>query len=141
MGTWQPVAALRVDAVAWAVAYLQPLLAARPEEYAAGAVVARRESEPSPRPDCLVVVRRDGGLGDSLFDRPRLSVRTFALTSADAGGLAAVVSALLMEAPGSGPCTRVSHLSGPNEVEPPAGEAYPSAYQLFEVTLRAGRLT
>lgn len=140
--TMQPLPAAPVDAAAWAEAYLMGALAGRTEEAAAAEVSAR--GLPERRPDFFVTIRRDGGATDTLLDRPRLAVTTYALTYGGARALASLVTGLLLRAPLADPthtCVWVRHLSGPNDLDPnPAADAYPRAYSLFEATLRCGYL-
>ena len=51
-------------------------------------------SVPNPRRDRMVIVRRDGGTQAEMRDRPRVTIRVWAKTEADANNLAALVMAL-----------------------------------------------
>jgi hypothetical protein len=134
--TLQPVAALPIDADLWWIVYLRGALVDRTEPYAQGVKFDRKV--PNPRPDRLVVVRRDGGNVTGVFDRPRVSFDVWAKTEQDATDLARLVIALAFDAPGDEGCVRVSHLSGPNSVADPSGQ--PRRLSLIEATHRANIL-
>lgn len=134
--TLQPVGVLFPDAELWATTHLRAALSDRAESYATGAFVSN--AVPTTRRDRMVIVRRDGGADDGLFDHPRLSVQTWAKTEQDATDLARLVSALMRTLPGDGVCTSVRKNSGPNAVPDPSGQ--PLRYQVFDVTLRGVNL-
>lgn len=129
--TMQPPAVLFADAVGWACAYLAPALVARGESgVRVSALRGTSERE--------VVIRRDGGRSDGVFDAARLTVRVFALTEHEATRLASVVRALLLVAPRTDSvAVRVVSLSGPNAVPDLAG---PQVLMSFDVTLRGADL-
>lgn len=130
--TLQPIAAQPIDADLWWIVYLRGALVGRTEPYAQGVKFDRKV--PNPRPDRLVVVRRDGGNVRGVFDRPRVALDVWAKTEQDATDLARLVVALALEAPGADGCTRVQHLSGPNSVADPSGQ--PRRLALIEATHR-----
>lgn len=134
---FQPVAALPIDADLWWIVYLRGALVGRPEPYAQGVKFDRKV--PNPRPDRLVIVRRDGGNVSGAFDNPRVALDVWAKTEQDATNLASLIVALALEAPGTNGCTRVSHQSGPNAVADPSGQ--PRRLCLIEATHRATVLT
>lgn len=136
--TLQPVAALPVDADLWWIVYLRGALVGRSEPYATAVKFDRKV--PNPRPDRLVVVRRDGGNVTGLFDQPRVSFDVWAKTEQDATDLARLVIALALRAPLAGAgVTNVTHLSGPNAVADESGQ--PRRLSLIEATHRAVLLT
>lgn len=130
--TLQPIAALPIDADLWWIVYLRGALVGRAEPYAQGVYFDRRV--PTERRDRMVIVRRDGGNVSGAFDRPRVALDVWAKTEQDATNLAALVIALALEAPGTNGCTRVTHLSGPNDVADPSGQ--PRRLSLIEATHR-----
>lgn len=134
----QPVAALPVDADLWWIVYLRGALVGRPESYAQNVKFDRRV--PNPRPDRLVVVRRDGGNVTGLFDRPRVALDVWSDSEQSATNLAALIVALALRAPLSGVgVTNVIHLSGPNSVADESGQ--PRRLSLIEAHHRASVLT
>ena len=135
--TMQPLAALPVDADLWWIVYLRGALVGRTEPYAQGVKFDRKV--PNPRPDRLVVVRRDGGNVVGAFDRPRIAVDGWAKTEQDATNLASLIIALAFDAPGTNGCVRVTHESGPNDVADPSGQ--PRRLSLITATHRAAILT
>lgn len=134
--TMQPVAALPIDADLWWIVYLRGALVGRTEPYAQGVYFDRRV--PTTRKDRMVIVRRDGGTVSGVFDRPRIALDVWAKTDKDATDLARLVVALAFDAPGTEGCTRVEHLSGPNDVADPSGQ--PRRLALIEATHRAAVL-
>jgi hypothetical protein len=136
--TLQPAAALPVDADLWWIVYLRGAFVGRPESYASGVYFDR--SVPTTRRDRMVIVRRDGGRVDGLFDRPRVAFDVWAKTEQDATNLASLVIALALKAPLAGAgVTDVRHLSGPNAV--PDESSQPRRLSLIEATHRAVILT
>lgn len=136
--TLQPVAAVPVDADLWWIVYLRGALVGRTEPYAQGVKFDRRV--PNPRPDRLVVCRRDGGNVTGLFDHPRIALDVWAKTEQDASNLAALMVALALAAPlAVADVTAVTHLSGPNSVADESGQ--PRRLSLIEATHRATILT
>ena len=135
--TFQPIPALPIDADLWWIVYLRGALLGRSEPYAQGVKFDRRV--PNPRPDRLVVVRRDGGNVSGVFDRPRVALDVWAKTEQEATDLAVLIVAFAFNASGTNGCTRVTHLSGPNSVADPSGQ--PRRLSLIEATHRAAVLT
>lgn len=135
--TWQPAPILFADAELWATTYLRAALAARDEDYAVGAFVSNEV--PNPRRDRMVIVRRDGGNATNFRDRPRLSVRVWAMTEQDATDLARLVAALLWAAPDGDPVLKVEQQSGPTPIADTSGQ--PLRYQLFDIHTRGEALT
>lgn len=134
--TLQPVAALPIDADLWWIVYLRGALVGRTEPYAQGVHFDRRV--PNPRRDRMVIVRRDGGNVEGVFDRPRVAFDVWAKTEQDVTNLASLIVALALDAPGTNGCTRVRHLSGPNDVADPSGQ--PRRLALIEAIHRADAL-
>lgn len=128
--TLQPAPILFPDAELWAINYERAALAARTESYKSGVVVSN--TVPTTRPPRLVTIRRDGGSVRGVFDRPRFGVNVWAATEKDAADLAALVSALFLQAPGDGVCVSIRQLSGPS----PIADAQPRRYMTFEAQLR-----
>jgi hypothetical protein len=88
----------------------------------------------------MVIVRRDGGALDGLFDNPRVSLDVWAKTEKDATDLANLIVALAMVAPLSNAgCTNVIHVGGPNSVPDPSGQ--PRRQAVIEATHRAAIVT
>lgn len=136
--TLQPVAAVPVDADLWWIVYLRGAVVGRPESFLTGVKFDRKV--PNPRPDRLVVVRREGGNVSGLFDKPRVAFDVWATTEQDATNLANLMVALALKAPLAGAgCTNVEHLGGPNSVPDPSGQ--PRRLALIEATHRAVLLT
>lgn len=133
----QPTAVLFPDAELWCVDYLQSVLTERDEDYTFDVYVGIKI--PKSRPERMVIIRRDGGSSDGLFDRPRLSVRTWMPTDQQSTDLARLVAALLWAAPGDGVCVRTEQLSGPSSIADESKQAL--RYQLFEATLRGELLS
>lgn len=142
--TLQPTAALPVDADQWWIVYLRGALVGRVEPYAQNVKFDRRV--PNPRPDHLVVVRRDGGSVSGLFDQPRIAFDVWYRdpdeSKADqyATALANLMIALAFRAPlADAGVVNVTHLSGPNSV--PDESKVPRRLSLIEATHRAVLLT
>lgn len=114
----QPVAVLHPDAELWATGYLRAALAARTEPYATSVRVSNEKKATAGR---QVVVRRDGGPQDGLFDLPRLTVRVWAGTEQEAGDLARLCRSLLVASPGNGPVVGATSSTGPQGVPDAAG--------------------
>lgn len=112
------------DAEAWLIDYLRPLLVD----------VTVSNAVPNPRMPKMVVVRRDGGPGDLVLDRPRMSVRVWAESDEDVTDLAATVRAHLFAAPGNGPCRRWVEQSGPTPIPDESGQ--PLRYIVGQAVLR-----
>lgn len=112
--TLQPLALIPPDAELWGTGYLRTALAARLETYAQGVYVSN--TKPTTNRPRTVVIRRDGGLQRGAFDYPRLAVRVWADVEREASDLARLVQAILLGAPGDGPCVRVTSLSGPSPI-------------------------
>ena len=136
--TLQPVAAAPVDADLWWIVYLRGALVGRVESYASNVYFDRRV--PTTRRDRMVIVRRDGGSSDELFDRPRIALDVWAKTEQDATNLSNLIIALAKVAPleGAG-VVNVVHEAGPNPVEDPSGQ--PRRLSLIEATHRATIVT
>ena len=130
--TFQPVAALPIDADLWWIVYLRGALVGRTEPYAQNVYFARRV--PPTRRDRMVIVRRDGGNVSGVFDRPRVAIDVWAKTDQEATDLARLTIALALDAPGTEGCVRVQHMSGPNSVADPSGQ--PRRLSLIEATHR-----
>jgi len=128
--TLQPPAVIFGDAELWATTYLRSALAARLEPYAAARVSNQKSTTKQAR---QVVVRRDGGRQDGLFDFPRLTVRVWADDEQDAADLSRLVRALLMVAPGDGPCVRVESTTGPQGLP---GDSQPQKFFTVDVKMR-----
>lgn len=135
--TMQPIAAPPIDADLWWIVYLRGALVGRPESYAQNVHFGRKV--PNPRLDRMVIVRRDGGSVRGAFDRPRVTFDVWAKTDKDATDLAALVTALAFDAPGTNGCVRVEHLSGPLDVTDESGQ--PRRSVLIEATHRVAVLT
>lgn len=132
--TFQPAAALPVDADLWWIVYLRGAVVGRSEPFLTGVKFDRKV--PNPRPSRLVAVRRDGGSVTGLFDQPRVSFDVWADTEQNATDLARLVVALALKAPLAGAgVTEVRHLSGPNAVVDESGQ--PRRLALIEATHRA----
>lgn len=131
---WQPAAVLHVDAELWATGFLRTALAARTEPYAASVRVSNAKGGTAGR---QVVVRRDGGPQDGLFDVPRLTVRVWAPTEQEAGDLARLCRALLVGSPGSGPVVAAVSFTGPQGVPDNAG---PQKFFTVDLTMRGVNL-
>jgi hypothetical protein len=126
------------DVELWATGYLRTALVARPESYAVARVDNAKASEKvRPYPARQVVVRRDGGPQDGLFDNARLTVRVWADDEQDAADLARLVRALLMVAPGNGPVVRVESSTGPQGVP---GDSQPQKFFTADVQTRGSAL-
>ena len=101
------------DTEAWAVGYLQPLLAA---------TVGVSDAGSGPR---RVLVRRDGGPGESVVtETVRLSVRCFAESETVAHELARLAQAHLSASPGVGPVRRYRLSGGPVFIPDRTGPCY-----------------
>jgi hypothetical protein len=114
------------DAVAWAVTYLGPALAARVEPFADDVTVrsqAPREdaTDPAPVPGRVVTIRDDGGPDRDLTKVNSLGVNVWADTEEEAGDLARLVAALLRAGVGTG--ALVAHLgaNGPYPIPDESG--------------------
>ena len=89
---WQPAGVIFPDIELVLTGRYRTALAGRTEPYASGVYVSN--AVPTSRRDRMVVIRRDGGTPDELRDRPRVNVRVWATSEADATNLAALVMAL-----------------------------------------------
>lgn len=89
---WQPVALVFPDIELVLTGRYRTALGASAEAYASDVYVSN--TIPTTRRDRMVIVRRDGGTQAEMRDRPRVSLRVFALTEKDATDLAALVMAL-----------------------------------------------
>ena len=90
--TWRPAAILFPDIELVLTTKFRAALAARTEPYATGVFVSN--AVPNPRRDRMVIVRRDGGTPTAMRDRPRVTVRVWAMSEQDATDLARLVMAL-----------------------------------------------
>ena len=133
--TWQPAAVQFEDEVLLVCDYLRSALAARTEPYAAGVYVGNEK--PSTNRARAVVVRRDGGPQQGLFDTARLTVRVWADHEQDAADLARLVRALLVVSPGTGPIVGALSPQGPMGV-PDASQ--PQKFLTVELKLRGADL-
>lgn len=131
---WQPAAVLHPDAELWATGYLRAALTARAEPYAASVRVSNAKTN---TPGRQVVVRRDGGPQDGLFDLPRLTVRVWAATEQETGDLARLVRALLVGSPGNGPVVAAVSFTGPQGVPDASG---PQKFFTVDLTMRGVNL-
>lgn len=132
----QPVVVF-ADIEAYVIGYLNDSL----PDFLASPVLVTNEAPDSDEgawPARLVVVRRDGGRRDGLLEFPRLGVRTWALTDADATDLALLVSALIVACPDGQPVTRSQQLSGPSSL--PEENDHKLRYCTFELTARGSAL-
>jgi hypothetical protein len=136
--TFQPAATAPVDADLWWIVYLRGALVGRLESYASDVYFDRRV--PAQRRDRMVIVRRDGGSLNGLFDNPRVSLDVWAKTEQDATNLVNLIVALAMVAPlADAGCTNVVHVGGPNSVPDPSGQ--PRRQAVIEATHRATIIT
>lgn len=143
---WQPTPLLFPDVELVLTAYLRSALAGRPESYAQDVYVSNRV--PHPRRDRMVIIRRDGGSGDGLFDAARVSFRVWAGVPLRTGGhgpnekaatdLSRLVNALLRAAPNGNPIVRVVPQSGPTPV--PDDSEQSLRYSVADVYTRAANL-
>lgn len=124
------------DAVLWATGYLRAQLDARPEAYTNGVLVSNEV--PGEREPRMVIVRRDGGRRDQLFDNPRLSFRVWSPLPEDANDLAAMVEALMLAAPGHPPVVGATPESGPSKVYDES--KVPQRYLLVSIRTRGKQL-
>lgn len=110
----QPVV-VASDITSLAVTYLRGAI---PDYFDPGGplTVSNRVPDRDPWPYALVVVRRDGGAGDRIFDQPRLTIRVWGQSDADAEDLALAVKALIWAWPDGQPVTSVFQVSGPSDV-------------------------
>jgi hypothetical protein len=135
--TFQPAAALPVDADEWWFIYLRGQFVDREESYAQNVFFSNEV--PNPRKDRMVIIRRDGGSVTGLFDQPRVALDVWAKTKSDVINLSRLVIALALKAPLAGAgVTHVRHLSGPNLVEDPSKQ--PRRLSLIEATHRVALL-
>lgn len=137
-------AAIYPDAAAWAIAYLSDRLAARPEAYAADVTVrgqAADESTQDPWPASarLVTVRDDGGQVQPFRRLGRLGVNVWGPTKGECADLAALVSALLVDSPGSGRVVGVGSVTGPLIVPETSGRHH--RYLTAELVFTGASLT
>lgn len=136
--TLQPVAATPVDAELWWVVYLRGALVGRSESYAQDVYFDRKV--PTQRRDRMVIVRRDGGVLEGLFDKPRLSLDVWAKKEQDATDLANLIVGLAQVAPLAGAgVTDVTVTGIPAVVPEPSGQ--PRRLAGIEATHRATILT
>src|SRR5690349_24178268 len=120
--SWQPAAVVFPDIELVLTGRYRTALADRDEAYAANVYVSN--TVPATRRDRMVIVRRDGGLQGEMRDQPRVTVRVFAKTEADATNLAALVMALAPSFADGAPIVAVptSGRSGPFPVADESGQ-------------------
>lgn len=120
------------DAELWATGYLRDALAAEglDDVYVSNEV-------PDPRRARMVVATRNGGIGDRIVDRPRMTVRVFDEDPDTIADLVAVVRALMMRALGNGPVRKVAENAGPVEIP----DAQAQRLMTYDLTLRGGPLS
>lgn len=128
----QPTPIVFPDAELWLTTALRAALGARAEIWASAAFVSNRV--PSPRRDRMVIVRRDGGPTDGMFDLPRIGVNVWGTTEQEATDLARLVCALMSTLPGSSGCVSVTQQSGPIPIADESGQ--PRRYSVFQARLR-----
>ncbi len=92
------------DVELWATGYLRDNL---------DADVYVSNETPDPRQPRMVIVRRDGGVGDRILDRPLLTVRVMNDDPEAIADDVALVRALLARAAGNGPVRQVKENGGP----------------------------
>lgn len=120
---WQPAAILYPDAeLLLTGAFRAALLAAGEPDVYVGREI------PSKRRDRMVILTRDGGASDGLYDNPRIRCTAWDTTDQKAIDLARLVVALSPRLVLNGTVKRAQHLSGPFEV----AEPQPCQYLLFE---------
>lgn len=119
---WQAAALVFPDVELVLTGRYRAALAERDEPYAQDVWVSN--SVPSPRPDRMVIVRRDGGVQAEMRDRPRVSLRCWATSEKDAADLAALVMALAPTFADGAPIVAVptSGRSGPFPVADESGQ-------------------
>ncbi len=137
-------AAIFPDAAAWLISYLAARIDGRDEPYAADVTIrgdAPDEStqDPWPTSGYLVTVRDDGGQVQPFRRLGRLGINVWAPTKADCADLAALVSALIVDSPGSGRCVGVETLSGPLIVPETSGRHH--RYLTAELVFTGAALT
>ena len=127
-------AVLFPDAKAWAVAYVNAALIARPvgDTYADTVTVAGRV--PDTIPTRLVTIRDDGGTRSLVTKSVSLGVNVWAETEQVCSQLAALVVAILEASPGQGAV--VAHLSTSGPVEVVESSTKPHRYASVDLALR-----
>lgn len=119
---WQPAGILYPDIELVLTGRYRTALGTRLEAYAQDVYVSN--TVPTTRRDRMVVVRRDGGTPAELRDRPRVSIRVWAMTEQDATDLALLVLALAPTFADGAPIIAVpdSGKSGPFPVPDSSGQ-------------------
>ena len=122
------------DAKAWAVAYMNATLLARPigDTYADAVTVAGRV--PDVMPTRLVTIRDDGGTRALVTKSASLAVNVWAETEQVCSQLAALVVAILEASPGQGAV--VAHLSTSGPVEVVESSTKPHRFASVDLSLR-----
>lgn len=116
--TLQLPALVAPDAELVFTAGLRAFLATRAEDYAQTVYVSN--AKPTTDRPRTVVIRRDGGSQQGVFDYPRLGVRVWTDDERQGSDLARLVQAwFLALAPGDGVCVAVTSLSGPSPIADP----------------------
>lgn len=133
--TLQPAAVVFDDAELVATSYLRGALAARSEPYADSVYVGN--TKPVTNRPRAVVVRRDGGPQDGVFDTARLTVRVWANDEQECADLARLVRALLVVSPGTGRVVSASSPQGPQGVP---GDSQPQKFFTVELKMRGANL-
>lgn len=131
---WQPTAVLYPDIELVLTQRIRNALAGRAEAYAQNVYVSN--AVPATRRDRMVIVRRDGGTQAEMRDRPRVSLRIWAMTEQDATNLASFVVALCRRFADGSPIVAVptSGISGPSPVSDESGQ--PLRYVVIEFHTR-----
>lgn len=129
MSVYQPSFVTFPDAELAVCLHLRQRLAALGEE---GFTVANRKpSEDRPK---TVLVRRDGGKPDGLYDFARIAIRVFDDEETVASRLAYRVRSILLAAPGSPPFVDAECFTGPVGIP---DESQPEKYLTFDLQLAA----
>lgn len=124
------------DVELWACQYLKPALDARPEPYTDDVYVGN--TVPATRTERMVVVRRDGGPRQQVWDNARLTVRVWGSSEQEVNDLARMVAALLWAAPTGEPVIKVTQPTGPTPVADTSRQ--PLRLQSFELLVRGTHL-
>lgn len=92
------------DIELWATGYLRAGLA--PDVYVSNEIPSTHQAR-------MVIVRRDGGAGTRVLDKPLLSIRVFNDDPEAIESDVATVRSLMLRAAGNGPVRRVTENGGP----------------------------
>ena len=129
---------LFADVEAWAISYIEPLIAGRDEAYTEGVTVSNEV--PRPREGRWIAVNCDGGPRlDVARQRVALRVRVGAATPEEATDLGLLVAALLCAAAGDGPVRKVTQTGGPSRI--PDESEQPMTLSTFSLICRGSDLT